>query len=128
MMQLEERVQMMDIGVQRFFNKVESLHKKGFPGLLVINAKMITLSEYKQNILTVAKDGSRFAGIQGSITGKAFLKTLQLDLSIQPEIKYIFITKTTFSKYTEMDEVYRRLLKVTIPSQKRWEDLCDLIK
>jgi hypothetical protein len=93
----------------------------------VINNKLITLSDYKQKILTVAKDGSKFAGIQGSITGKAFLETLQLDLSIQHEIKYLFITKPTFAKYTETDEVYRRLLKVTIPSQQRWEDLCDLI-
>jgi hypothetical protein len=128
MLQLEEKAQTMDIGVQRFFSKVDSLHKKGLLGLLVINDKLITLSDYKQNILTVEKDGSKFAGIQGSITGKDFLETLQLDLSIQHEIKYIFITKPTFSKYTEMDETYRRLLKVSIPSQKRWEDLCALIE
>jgi hypothetical protein len=128
MLQLEERSQAMDIGVQRFFNKMDLLHKKGLPGLLVINDKLITLSDYKQKIITVAKDGSKFAGIQGSITGKSFLETLQLDLSIQHEIKYIFITKPTFAKYTEMDEVYRRLLKITIPSQKRWDDLCTLIE
>ena len=56
------------------------------------------------------------------------METLQPDLSIQHEIKYIFITKPTFAKYTEMDEIYRRLLKVTIPSQQRWEDLCNLIE
>jgi len=76
MLQLEEKSQSMDIGVQRFFNKVDSLHKKGLPGLLVINEKLITLPIYKQNILAVAKDGSKFAGIQGSITGKDFFKTL----------------------------------------------------
>jgi hypothetical protein len=128
MLQLEERAQAMDIGVQRFFSKMDSLHKKGLPSLFVINDKLITLSDYKQKIITVEKDGSKFAGIQGNITGKAFLETLQLDLSIQHEIKYIFITKPTFTKYTEMDEVYRRLLKVTIPSQKRWDDLCALIE
>jgi hypothetical protein len=55
---------------------VDSLHKKGLLGLLVINDKLITLSDYKQKILAVAKDGSKFVGIQGSITGKAFLETL----------------------------------------------------
>ena len=88
----------------------------------------MTLSDYKKNISMVAKDSSKFSGIQGSIIGKAFLETLQMDLSIQHEIKYIFITRPTFTKYTEMDEVYRRLLKFTIPSQKRWEDLCTLIE
>jgi hypothetical protein len=95
------------------------LQKKGLPGLLVLNDKLMTLSDYKQKIATVAKDSSKFSGIQGSITGKAFLETLQLDLNIQHEIKYIFITKPTFAKYTEMDEIYRRLLKVTIPSQAK---------
>jgi ribosomal protein L29 len=32
MLQLEEKAQTMDIGVQRFFSKVDSLHKKGLPG------------------------------------------------------------------------------------------------
>jgi hypothetical protein len=66
----------MDIGVQRFFSKIEVLHKKGLPGLLILNDKLITLSDYKQKINTMLKDGSKFAGIQGSITGKTFLETL----------------------------------------------------
>jgi hypothetical protein len=37
----------MDIGVHRFFSKFEVLHKKGLLGLLVLNDKMITLSDYK---------------------------------------------------------------------------------
>jgi hypothetical protein len=94
----------------------------------VINDKLITLLDYKKKIITVENDGSKFAGIQGSIIGKAFLENLQLDLSIQHDIKYIFITKPTFSKYTEMDETYKKLLKVSIPSQKRWEDLCSLLE
>jgi hypothetical protein len=80
MLQLEERVQAMDIGVQRFFSKMDSLHNKGLPSLFVINDKLITLSNYKQNIIIVAKDS--LAGIQGKITGKALLETLKLDLSI----------------------------------------------
>jgi hypothetical protein len=128
MLQLEEKAQNMDIGVQRFFSKIEALQKKGLPDLRVLNDKLMTLSDYKQKIATMAKDSSKFSGIQGSITGKAFLETLQHDLSIQHEIKYIFLIKPTFSKYTEMDEVYHRLLKVTIPSTQRWDELCELIE
>jgi hypothetical protein len=128
MLQLEEKVQNMDIGVQRFFGKIEALQKKGLPGLMVLNDKLMTLPDYKQKMATMAKDSSKFSGIQGTITGKAFLETLQPDINIQHEIKYIFIIKPTFSKYTEVDEVYRRLLKVTIPSQLRWEELCNLIE
>ena len=32
MLQLKEKAQTMDIGVQRFFSKVDSLHNKGLPG------------------------------------------------------------------------------------------------
>jgi hypothetical protein len=55
------------------------------------------------------------------------MDALQLDISIQHDIRYIFLIKPTFAKYTDMDEVYRRLLKVAVPSHLRWEELCDLL-
>jgi hypothetical protein len=33
MLQLEEKVQNMDVGVQKFFSKIDALQKKGFPWL-----------------------------------------------------------------------------------------------
>jgi hypothetical protein len=45
MLQLEEKVQNMDIGVQRFFSKIEALQKKGLPGLMVLNDKLMTLPD-----------------------------------------------------------------------------------
>jgi hypothetical protein len=84
----------MDIGVHIFFSKFEVLHKKCLPHLLVLNDKLITLSDYKSKMSAVAKDSSKFVGIQGSITSKYFPETVQLDLNIQHEIKHIFITKT----------------------------------
>jgi hypothetical protein len=66
----------MDIGVQRFFSKIEALQNKGLPGLRVINYKLMTLFDYKKKISTVAKDSSKFSRIQGSIIGKAFLEYL----------------------------------------------------
>jgi hypothetical protein len=45
MMQLEEKSQNMDIGVQIFFNKIEVLQNKVLPSLLVLNDKMMTLSD-----------------------------------------------------------------------------------
>ena len=106
MLKLEEKVQTMDTEVQRFFSKIEALQKKGLPGLRVINDKLMVLTDYKKKLATVANDSSKFSRIQGSIMGKALLYALQLDISIQHEIWYIFIIKPTFAKYTEMDEVY----------------------
>jgi hypothetical protein len=44
------------------------------------------LPDYKKRLAYVAKDSSKFSGIQGSIIFKAFLDALQLDISIQHEI------------------------------------------
>jgi hypothetical protein len=63
MLHLEEKSQNMDIRVQRFFGKIDVLQKKGLPSLLVLNDKLMTLSDYKQKIATVAKDSSKFSGI-----------------------------------------------------------------
>ena len=76
MLQLEEKVQTMDTGVQRFFSKIKALQKKGLPGMRVINDKLMTLADYKKKLATVAKDSSKLSGIQGSIMGKAFLDAL----------------------------------------------------
>ena len=73
---MEENVQTMDTGVQRFFGKIEALQKKGLPSLRVLNDKLMTRPDYKHKLTTVAKDSSIFLGIQGSITGKDFLETL----------------------------------------------------
>ena len=45
MLQLEEKVQIMDQGVQRFFSKIEALQKKRLPSLKVINDKLMTLPD-----------------------------------------------------------------------------------
>jgi hypothetical protein len=94
----------------------------------MINSDDIHFVSLKKNLATMAKDSLKFSGIQGSITCKAFLEAFRSDISIQHEIQYIFIIKPTFSKYMEMDEVYRRLLKVNVPSNLRWEELRNRIE
>jgi uncharacterized UPF0160 family protein len=76
MLQLEEKVQTMDAGMQIFFSKIEAPQKKGLPSLRVTNEKLMTLADYKKKLATVAKDSSKLSGIQGSIMGKAFLDAL----------------------------------------------------
>lgn len=96
--------------------------------MLVLNDKLMTLPEYSQKLMAIARDSAKFAGIHGSITRKAFLEALEFDLDIQHKIKYICITKPTFAKYTKVDEIYRKLLKLSIPSEVRREKLCELLE
>ena len=76
MLQLEEKIQVMDQGVQKFFHKIDALQRKGLPGMKVINDKLMTLLDYKKRLAEVSKEISKFAGIQGTITGRAFMDAL----------------------------------------------------
>ena len=51
MRQLEEKGQNMNIGIQRFFAKLEPLYKKGLPNLLVINDNLSTWPDYSEKIM-----------------------------------------------------------------------------
>jgi hypothetical protein len=42
----------------------------------VINDKLMTLTDYKKKLTEVSRDSSKFAGIQASITGGAFMDAL----------------------------------------------------
>lgn len=75
----------------------------------------------------VAKSSIKLSGIKGSMTLKAFLDTMSNEFQVQNEVKHIFTVKPTFSKYTEVDEIYRKLSKLTVPDEKRWEELLDLL-
>jgi hypothetical protein len=76
MLQLEKKIQVMDQGVQKFFNKIDALQRKSLRGMKVINDKLMTLPDYKKRLAEVSRDNSKFASIQGSITGKAFMDAL----------------------------------------------------
>jgi len=72
-----------------------------------MNDKLISLSDYNHKLFTIAQDKSKFAGVKGSIIGKACLEALEFDLIIKHEIKHIFINKPIFEKYTEVDETIK---------------------
>ena len=46
------------------------------------------------------------------------LNVLRDSFFILDEIRHIFLVKPTFTKYTEMDEVYKRVTKLSIPDKK----------
>lgn len=56
------------------------------------------------------------------------LEALYFDLTIKHEIKHIFVHNTTFEKFTEVDEVYRKLVNISIPSEEKWDYLCEVIE
>lgn len=57
----------------------------------------------------VAKSCIKFDGIKGIMTIKAFLETMSNNFHVKNEVKHIFTIKPTFSKYREVNEIYRRV-------------------
>jgi len=128
MTQLETKCQTLRIVVQRFHFKFSLLDQRGLPGLVAPNDILISSEEYWKKISIVSTDKDKFAGIKGHLTLKAFLEALKLNLIIKHEIKHIFVNKPNFEKYTEVDEVYRKLINLSIPSEDRWDHLCEIIE
>ena len=73
-------------------------------------------------------DKVKFSKISRIITQKSFIEGLSYVLLIQHEIKHLLLTRLTFEKYAEVDESQRKLLKFSIPNEKTWDKLCELIE
>jgi len=118
----------MNMGIHRFFSKLEPLYKKGLPNLLIINDKLSTWPDYSAQIMNKARDNSKVTMGRLSMIGRVFLEALSFDLDTQYAISNLFITRPTFARYIEVDEVYKKLMKMNIPSEQRWDKLCELLE
>ena len=128
MTQLETKCQILKTYVQRFHFKFNLLNQRGLLGLVAPNDRLISLKEYCQKLDTRATDKEKVASITGHITRKHALEALYFYLTIKHEIKHLFVNKPTFEKYTKVDEVYRKLVNLAIPSEEQWDHLCGVIE
>lgn len=128
MTRLETKCQAFKTVVQRFHFKFNLLNQRGLPGLVAPDDRLFSLEEYCQKTYSIATDKANFASIKGHLIGKQMLEALDFDLTIKHEIKHIFVNKPTFEKYTEVDEVYRKLVNISIPTEDIWDHLCETIE
>lgn len=100
---------------------------KGLPSMLVINDKLMPIEDYVRKLTEVDTNAASISNIRGATTPRIVLSALRDTTFILNEIRHIFPVKPTFTKYTKMDEVYRRVIKLSIADKKRWEELIDLL-
>lgn len=55
------------------------------------------------------------------------MEGLRYDLLIKHEINHLFLTKLMFEKFTEVDQVYQKLIRFKLPHEHRWEKMCELL-
>ena len=117
----------MEVAITRFMMKFDVLRQKGLPNPLVIHDKLMKQDDYDKKMKEVSKDQSNIPSSQGIPTGKILYKNFENLFYLQHEVKHIFINKPTFSKYTEVDEIFRRMMKIKLPEAKFWEKMTDLL-
>ena len=95
--------------------------------MLVINDKLIPIEDYVRKLTEVGTNATLVSNVRDAATPRVVLNALRDSFFILDEIRHIFPLKPTFTKYTEMVEVYRRVTKLSIPDKKHWEELTDLL-
>jgi len=81
--------------------------------------------DYAKRLQGIAIDATNLSNIKGSVKGKALLEAISNLVYIEHELKHVFLVKPTFSKYTEAEEIYRRLTKIKVLDDEVWTELCD---
>lgn len=85
------------------------------------------IKDYVKKLTEVGTHVTSISNIKGPATPALIVKTLRDSFFILDEIKHIFLAKPTFTKYTEMDGIYKTVKKISIPDKKHWEELTDLL-
>ena len=71
--------------------------------------------DYDKRIREVEKEQANSSSMKGMPTGKVLYQTFENLFYLQHEVKHIFVNKPTFEKYTEVDEVYIRMVNIKVP-------------
>ena len=95
------------------------------PSLFVINEKLMTRKDYKNKLQDITKDTTKSSHIKVAITGRDFYEAINNMSFIKHEIKHIFVVKPTFARYNDLDEIYRKVTKISIPDEEWWNKLCE---
>ena len=127
MLNLKQKFHNMQVAIDRFMAKFQILRDKGIPSPMVIHEKLMTQLDYSDRLRKLAKEQASSSGIKSLPTGKVLYDTLENLFFLEHEVKHLFLTKPNFAKYTEADEIYRRMLKVRLLEVEWWEKVTYLL-
>ena len=87
----------------------------------------MTHEDWNNKIIEVAKEEANTSLMSGIPTSGVLYQNFENLFYLQHEVKHLFINKPTFSKYTEADEIYKKMLSIQLLDAKTWEKLNDLL-
>jgi len=127
MLNLEKKWQSIQADIDSFMLKYGILREKGLPSPLVIHDKLMTQEDYIERLHKQSRSQASSSGVKALPTGKVLYDGLENLFYIEHEIKHLFTSKPNFSKYTEANEVYRKMIRIKLPNSEWWTSLTDLL-
>ena len=124
---LEDRCKDMNLAITRFWAKYTVLLEAGLPYIHALNEKLMPQKDYDNKIRAYGKEQVNKPLPQGSPSGKILLQYFENLFFLENEMKHMFIVKPNFAKYTELDESYRKLKNIKIPTVEQWQEFTDLM-
>ena len=118
----------MELAIGRFMVKLDALRQKDLPNPLVINDRLIPHEDYNRKIREVARDQANNSSMKGMPIGKVLYQTFENQFYLQHEVKNFFVSKPTFSKYTEAYETYKKIVNIKILDAETWAKLNGLMQ
>ena len=92
---------------------------------MVINEKLMAQLDYGDRLRKLAKEQANSSSIKAMPIGKVLYDTFENLFFLEHEVKHLFLSKPNFTKYTEADEIYRRMINVKLTDAEWWETMTD---
>ena len=121
----------MQEDIDDFMEKFGILQSKGLPNPLVINDKLMRNKEYLDKLAQYANDQAsssmRASAPKELPTSRVLYDSLENLFYVEHELKHLFYVQPNFVKYTEVDEIFRKLQRTRIPRDDWWIDMIDIL-
>ena len=124
---LEKRCQSIRVDIGRFMTKYGILRENGLPSPMVIHDKLMTQEDYIERLKKFSSNEVSTSGVKALPTGKVLYDSLENLFFIENEGNKLFVNKPNFSKYTEVDEIHRKMIRMKLPETEWWTKLTDLL-
>ena len=127
MLNLEKRCQSIQANIDIFMTKFGILREKGVPSPMVIHEKMMTQDDYVERLNKWATNQASTSGVKALPTGKVLYDSLENLFFIEHEVKHLFVNRPNCAKYTEVDEIYRKMIRMKLHDSEWWMKLTNLL-
>lgn len=127
MLNLEKRCHNFQADIDSFMLKYGILREKGLPSPLVIHENLMIQEDHIERLHKQSKSQASSLGVKALPIGKVLYDCLENLFYIEHEVKHLFSSKPNFAKYTEVDEVYRKMIRMKLPNNEWWTSLIDLL-